>query len=194
MPSLDPAELWQRGTALLVLDVINDMDFPGGDALARRAMHIIEPLLALRRRFDEAGAPVIYCNDNMGHWHADFEQVIERCSAPGRAGAALCRALRPRPRDYFVLKPKHSAFYASALPPLLGHLEVRRLVITGLAADACVLSTASDAHIREWPLWVPVDCTAAISRARHSLAVRLLKDSLLLDTTPALRRLAAPST
>ena len=59
--------------------------------------------------------------------------------------------------DYFVLKPKHSGFYASSLDVLLKNLGAKKLIITGFAADICVLFTANDAYMRDFEVIVPAD-------------------------------------
>jgi nicotinamidase-related amidase len=42
--------------------------------------------------------------------------------------------------DYFVLKPKHSAFYQTPLDILLKHLGARRLILIGLCTNSCVVA------------------------------------------------------
>ena len=37
----------------------------------------------------------------------------------------------------------------------------RTLVLTGIAADARIMITAHEAHIRKFKLWVPRDCVAS---------------------------------
>jgi nicotinamidase-related amidase len=71
--------------------------------------------------------------------------------------------LRPKPDDYFVLKPQHSGFYGTPLELLLDHLSIHTLILTGFATDLCVLFTANDAHMRGFHLVVPKDCVAANS-------------------------------
>ena len=88
------------------------------------------------------------------------------------------RRLPPRPHDDHVLKPKHSGFLATPLPILLDKLGVRRLVLTGVSADSCVLAPAQDANMREFALCVPQDAVAAISPARRRTALALLAQTL----------------
>jgi nicotinamidase-related amidase len=76
-------------------------------------------------------------------------------SAPTGRGGAIVRKLAPRGNDYFVIKPQFSGFYATNLPVLLPKLGVSRLILTGIAADICVLFTAAHAHMRAYDLWVP---------------------------------------
>jgi nicotinamidase-related amidase len=54
----------------------------------------------------------------------------------------------------------------------------------GVAGDACVLSSALDAHIRKFDLWVPADASASLSRERNVRAMRFLNESLGCDVTP----------
>lgn len=171
-------------TALLIVDMINDFNFEGGTALLHNTRAIVQPIKTLREHMTAMGCPVIFCNDNFGQWRSDFRQVIRHCCASGARGSSVCRATRPAADDYFVLKPRHSAFYATPLEALLGDLKASRLVVVGIAGDGCVLSTASDGHIRQHEVMVPRDCLASISEERNDNAVSYLAESLRLDTRP----------
>ena len=65
-------------TALLVLDMVNRFDFEGGDRLAKAARAIVPRIETLRERFDAAGAPTIYVNDNFSHWQGQFGDLVAR--------------------------------------------------------------------------------------------------------------------
>ncbi len=168
--------------ALLVIDMINRFDFDGGKALAGAAEPASKRIAWLRGRFHAAGWPVVMVNDNFMDWKADFREICAVCSQDGMQGAEIARRLAPVPGDYFVLKPKHSAFHASPLDALLASLDVERLVITGVATDACVLATALDAHMRDYALAVPRDCVASITPARRDRALAVLRDNCRADT------------
>jgi nicotinamidase-related amidase len=60
---------------------------------------------------------------------------------------------------------------------LLEQLQARTLILAGIAADACVLATALDAHMHEFEVWAPSDCMAAMSDARKRAALMVLKHS-----------------
>ena len=55
-----------RGTALLLIDVINDLAFEGSAALVAEAESMASRLATLKRRASAAGVPSIYINDNFG--------------------------------------------------------------------------------------------------------------------------------
>jgi nicotinamidase-related amidase len=168
--------------ALLIIDMINDLEFEDGEQLAAPARAAAERIADLKRRAKAAGMAVIYCNDNFGRWRSDFREVVDRVLTDGVRGEALARLLAPQEDDYFVLKPKHSAFFETTLETLLRYLGVRRLIVTGITGDICVLITASDAYMRDYEIYIPADCTASVTPAenRHALdyMARVLKANI----------------
>jgi nicotinamidase-related amidase len=169
-------------TALLIVDMISDWEFTDGERLLPRALAIAPRIKALKARCRTAGLPVIYANDNHGRWRSDLHQLVEAALAAGGGAARLAQAMAPDADDYFVLKPRQSAFHATPLKLLLEHLGVRRLVVTGVAADQCVLATVADACMRQYAVVVPRDCIAAQTPARRVRALRHFEETLRLDT------------
>jgi nicotinamidase-related amidase len=167
-PLPDGVEL--SSVALLLLDVINDLEWPGGELLLphfERAAGHIEDLAAQARA---AGVPVIYVNDNYGKWRSDFRHLIAHCLDDVR-GRSIAERLKPHPDDYFVLKPKHSGFFSTTLDVLLRYLGVRTVVLAGVAGNICVLFTAADAHMRDLSLVVPSDCVASNTEEENEQTV-----------------------
>ena len=138
----------QCSAALILIDVINDMEFENGEALLKNALPAAKKLAALKRRAKDAGIPVIYVNDNFGKWRSDFRQQLGHVLNDGVRGQRIAEILRPDEDDYFVLKAKHSGFYHTQLDLLIDYLRVRTVVLAGFATDMCVLFTASDAYLR----------------------------------------------
>src|SRR6476660_6669776 len=92
--------------ALLLIDVINDLDFPEGEQLLRYALPMARQIAALKRRAREKGIPVVYVNDNFGRWRSNFKAQVEHCLRDDSRGKPVAELLRPDEEDYFVLKPK----------------------------------------------------------------------------------------
>jgi nicotinamidase-related amidase len=162
-------------TALLVVDVINDLEFPGGEKVLPWARKMVERLSPVLDRAREQGVPVVYVNDNFGHWRSNFVDVVRHCTRDGARGREIVQRLLPKPEDYFILKPKHSAFFATSLVPLLEFLKVDRLILAGIATNICVFFTAHDAHMHEYDITVLSDCCAAESDEDHNLALDQLQ-------------------
>lgn len=169
-------------TALLIIDMFNTLDFGGGEAMLPAAQAAADAIARLRDQATEAGVPVVYVNDNYDQWHSERSRLVEMCR--NSRGRTLAEKLEPRPDDFFIIKPQFSGFYATNLPVLLPHLEVSRLVLTGVAADICILFTAADAHMREYELWVPEDCTAASDAQRAEWALEIMRGSMKAEIAP----------
>lgn len=171
-------------TALLVIDVINDFDFDEADQLLELAKPMAEQLSNLISRARQTRMPVIYVNDNFGRWRSDFRAQVEHCLRGGR-GSEIVAMLQPQKDDYFVLKPKHSGFFATTLDTLLNYLEVEAIILTGIATNICVLFTANDAYMRDLRLIVPADCVAANSQELTDYALSQMQTVLKANVVAA---------
>jgi nicotinamidase-related amidase len=177
----------RSSAAVLVIDVLSDFAFDGGDSLLRQFRRCVSPITQLLLRARDSRVPVIYVNDNFRHWRANADELVARGMRPGARGADVVTALAPDRRDYFVLKPRNSGFYLTPLHLMLTQLRVRRLVLLGVATDNCVLLTACDAHTRGYRVQVPADGVAALTPARHRNALQLIRTSLEAATPIASR-------
>jgi len=167
--------------ALLLIDVINDLEFSEGKKLLPRALPMAKRLVRLKKRAKQASIPVVYVNDNFGKWRSDFRKQVVHCLEDETCGAPLVRLLAPDEDDYFVLKPKHSGFFSTTLDILLDYLGVKTLILTGLTGDNCVLFTAHDAYLRDYHLLVPSDCVASIDPTENHYALRQMQRLLKAD-------------
>lgn len=171
--------------ALLLIDVINDLEFPEANQLLRYARPMARKLLRLKERAKKATVPVIYVNDNFGRWQSDFRRQVQHCLREESRGHEIVMLLQPEEDDYFVLKPKHSGFFSTTLETLLRYLGSKTLIITGIAGNFCVLFTANDAYMRDYDLIIPADCTASNSAAENKKALALMRKFLKADTRPS---------
>jgi nicotinamidase-related amidase len=169
--------------ALLLIDTINDLEFDGGKQLLQHALPMAKKILKLKRRCQEQHIPVIYVNDNFGRWRSDFKAMLSHCIKDEVRGKEIVQTLKPDEKDYFVLKLKHSGFYASTLSTLLRYLGARTLILTGMATDICVLFTANDAYMRDYDVVVPRDCVASLSKKINRNALELMERVLKAKTT-----------
>ena len=170
---------------LLIVDVINDLEFDGGDKLLEHALPMSRRLAALADRARDTGIAVIYVNDNFGKWRSDFAAILEHCLNDDVRGREIAELLTPSKSDYVVLKPKHSGFFSTTLDTLLEYLHVKTVIVCGLTTDRCVLFTASDAHMRDLHLIVPSDCSAAEDPDDHIQAIAMIERVLSADVTPS---------
>lgn len=171
--------------ALLLIDVINDMDFDEGAQLLEHAIPMAQNIARLKKRARALRIPAIYVNDNFGRWQSNFRQVLDHVLHDGVPGRALAEILEPETDDYFVLKPKHSGFFSSQLEILLQYLGVQTLIMTGVQANICVLFTANDAYMRDYQLVIPSDCVASADPEEAAHALEQMRAVLKATVVPS---------
>ena len=167
--------------ALLLIDVINDLEFEGGELLAKQAVIAAKKIASLKQRAKLAGIPAIYVNDNFGKWRSDFKKLVAHVIEDDTRGKEIAESLRPETDDYFVLKPKQSGFFATSLDILLKHLGAETLILAGLTGDICILFTASDAHLRDYHLVIPHDCVVSQSEKENTRVLEYMQRVLDAD-------------
>lgn len=171
--------------ALLLIDVINALDFPEAPQLLEFALPMAKKLADFKQSLKAAGIPAVFVNDNFGRWRSDFRAQVHHCLRADSRGRPVVELLQPHDDDYFVLKPKHSAFFSTTLDVLLEYLGAETLIITGVATDICVLFTANDAYMRDYRLLVPADCVAANTKTQNDNALEEMQRVLKADVTPS---------
>jgi nicotinamidase-related amidase len=181
-------------TCLLIIDMINEFQFNGAARVMPAVEQAARRIAGLKRRMKLARLPIVYVNDNFEKWRSDFRKLVAPCLKQECRGKQIARILLPEEDDYFVLKPKHSGFYATPLELLLRYLKVGRVIITGIAGDNCVLFTAADAHMRELDVAVPSDCDVSLDAARNRSALEHMRVSLNADTQSSEKILFARAT
>jgi nicotinamidase-related amidase len=167
--------------ALVLIDVINDLEFEGGEQLLDQALLAADNIARLKQRAKSLGVPVIYVNDNFGRWRSDFKKIVEHCLEGNIRGRPLAEKLSPDEDDYFVLKPKHSGFFSTTLDLLLKYLGARTLILAGIAGNNCVLFTANDAYMRDYKLYIPSDCSVSIEPPENENALNQMREVLKAD-------------
>lgn len=170
------------GTALLIIDMLSDWRFAHGDRLLANAAPMAPLIHAVASRCRPLGVPVVYVNDNQGRWRSDFQQVVKHATEQAADGGHIARLLAPQAQDYFVLKPKHSGFYATPLELLLRHLRVGQLILTGVSTEHCVAMTAADACMRDFKVWCPHDVVASQSLESRDRTLAHLRQAMGVQT------------
>lgn len=178
----------KRGSAvvLLLIDVINHFEYPEAQKMLIQALPIAPRIARLKARARAAGIPVIYVNDNFGQWRSDLAKLLAYCLRPRALGRQFVEQIRPDKDDYFILKPRHSAFYQTPLEVLLAYLGASSLVLCGLATNSCIVCTAHDAKMRNFDLFVPSDCSASLTAREHKQAIahmQTMTDATIIPST-----------
>lgn len=172
----------QSGIALLIVDVINDLEFPDNEHLVRHSVRLSDSILRLKRRCKSLGIPAIYVNDNRGRWRSDLQEVLRVAGRKDAPGREMVEKLKPALEDYVILKPRHSAFFATPLEMILQYLGAHTVILTGITTNACILISAGDVFLRGYRLFVPSDCVAALTQEAQEEALRIMSENYSADT------------
>ena len=177
-------------SALLIVDVQNDFCAEGGgmhregrDLALAQAM--VPRLAALIEQARAAGVPLIWIRNvynNAPNFYLSevwLEQALRR-----RRGAyvefAMCERdgwggdfyqVHPNPDEAVVVKHRYGAFECTDLDLVLRSRGIRTVIMTGVATNVCVETTARQAFLRDYYVVFTSDCTATYSQAEHDGAL-----------------------
>lgn len=165
----------EKNAALLIVDVQNDF-CPGGALQITNGDRVVAPINRAAQLFAAAGLPVLASRD----WHTLDSKHFREFGGPwpvhcvqGTQGAAFHPALHlPEGTVVFSkgMNPElngYSAFEGVTadgrmLAELLRDLQVRKLYISGLATDYCVLCTAREALRSGFEVTLLTDAVAGV--------------------------------
>jgi nicotinamidase-related amidase len=170
-------------TAVLVIDMLNTYDHEDADKLAASAVEAVPAAARLIERAREEDVLLVYVNDNYGDWSTSAGELAER-ALKGRH-PELIDPLLPVGESPFVVKARHSAFYATLLEYLLDSEGVGRLVLTGQATEQCILYTALDAYVRHYQVSVPRDAVAHVQQHLAGPALEMMDRNMHAEITTA---------
>jgi nicotinamidase-related amidase len=157
---LDPAK-----TMLLIVDMENEDAHPKGKRYMGESVdQIIPKIAALRRRVRRAGGLVVHTQSVRKRDALEFtlfKNVVRKVE--GTWGAEFIDELKPEPGEPVVVKYTHDCFYRTEMESVLERCRLRggegRIVVTGIAARGCVQSAVMGFSIRDFHVYVPIDCT-----------------------------------
>jgi len=176
-------------TAVLVIDMLNAYRHEDAELLIPQVADIIDPLVgviaAARQRDD---VDLIYINDNYGDFTADHDDIVRSALQGERPN--LVKPIVPNEDCRFLIKVRHSAFYATALDYLLRRLETKRLILTGQVTEQCILYTALDAYVRHIPVVVPPDAVAHFDTDLGDAALKMMQHNMSAEIVTAVECMA----
>ena len=162
--------------ALIVIDMLNHYEHEDAELLMRSVASVVRPLSKLLEDARKADALTVYVNDCHGDWAAGRQELIER--ALSGAAPEFVEPIVPPSGTPFLVKARHSAFYATQLEHLLREEGIERLVLAGQVTEQCILYTALDAYIRRFDVVVARNAVAHIHEDLAGSALRMMERNL----------------
>lgn len=173
-------ERWDpRWAALLVVDVQNDFVSSKGSAAQRSedvsaAQASVPKLVRLIEQARRVGLTVVYIKTTHSEW-TDTPSWIYRKSQQGALntcregawGAEFYEGISPLPQERVVIKHRYSAFINTDLNTVLKAKGIESVLVTGVATNVCVETTARDAYMYDYYVTMVEDCSAAYDPKLH---------------------------
>ncbi|QEC50752.1 cysteine hydrolase [Baekduia soli] len=163
--------------------MLNRYDHEDAEPLRDSVRAVLPTMAELIEQTRAAGASLVYVNDNHGDWTVGREAMVDW--ALGGEDPALVEPIAPQRDVPFLVKARHSAFYATQLDYLLRQAEVERVVLVGQVTEQCILYSALDAYVRHFELVVPRDAVAHIDEQLAAAALRMMERNMRADVVDA---------
>jgi nicotinamidase-related amidase len=176
-------------SALIVVDMLNRYEHDDAEPLRDSVRAVLPAIARLIDQAEEGGALVVYVNDNHGDWTAG-RGALSRWAMEG-VDAALVEPVVPGRDIPFLVKARHSIFYATQLEYLLREHDVDHLVLVGQVTEQCILYSALDAYIRHFRVTVPRDAVAHIHPDLADAALKMMEINMRAEITDAAAALEA---
>ena len=176
-------------TAVVVIDMQNDFCDPQGFVATKRGTDltdtraVIPKLIKLLDAARKVKAKVVLVqmsttdNDLTGPIMDRLRRISanERTCPEGSWGAELIPEIVPAPDDIIVYKNRYSAFIKSDLDKKLKVMGIKTLIMTGVATNVCVESTARDGYMLDFYILVPQDLVACAHQELQDVSIRNLQ-------------------
>jgi nicotinamidase-related amidase len=172
-----------KHAALLVLDFINDIVSPNGKFSAAAdyvtEYHVIEKANQAIQFARQNNIPVIFVKVGFSAGYSDcpsHSPVFGKAKQNNALrldswGTEFSELLAVEPQDTVVTKHRVNAFYETVLEALLSANDVETVLICGVSTNMTVLTTAFEAHDRDYQFIVIEDAcgTASLQLQKNTL-------------------------
>lgn len=179
-------------TALIVVDVQNDFVADGG-AMHREGLDVSMAQAMIPRLVDfigsarEAKTPIIFIQNVYNsdqNWYLSevwLEQAYRKRNGSytewpvcleGSWGWEFYEGIEPQPTEVVVTKHRFSAFVDTDLDLILRSRRIKTLIMTGVATNVCVETTARMGFLKDYYIVLVNDCCAAFFQHLHDTSLQ----------------------
>ena len=174
-------------SCLLVVDVQNDFVSSKGSAAqrgddVRAAQAMVPRLVHLIEEARRVSLPVIYIKTTHGEWtdapswiYRKSQQSALNTCREGSWGAEFYDGISPLPSERVVIKHRYSAFINTDLNTVLKAKGIQSVLVTGVATNVCVETSARDAYMFDYYVTMVEDCSAAYDPKLHETTLENIR-------------------
>ena len=170
-------------TALVVVDVQNDFCHANG-VFGKRGFDLshversVDRLLPFIAQCRQLGLPIVFVRTIHSNW-TDSDSWLGRMAGGGKV-MQICRPdtwgadfykVAPQANDFVTTKHRFSGFVGTDLNLVLRARGLETLLMTGVASNVCVETTARDGYNLDFRIIYVEDCCGAFSADEHASAI-----------------------
>lgn len=159
-------------SALIVVDMLKD-NLQGGHSVARAGRALIPRINSVISACRKVGMPIIFACDSFLLQDFLFKSRLKPHCIRGTQRCQVVEELDRSPGDLVVEKRRLSAFFKTDLDQTLRTLGVDTVVLCGITAPYCVLTTALDAVSHDFYAVILRDCTASHDEKTHQAVMEI---------------------
>ena len=160
-----------KDTALIVIDMQRGFISKRSPLYIDGAAATVPACASVIEHCRKSGIPVffvtrVYSTDGSDVEHTRREAWLKggKPLSPGcdeEISAAMPEEFGSDPRDYHIIKPRYSAFFATGLDLVLRRLGVHRVILAGTTTPNCIRTSCYDAICLDYEVSVLSDCTSS---------------------------------
>jgi len=167
--------------ALLIIDMVKDnFDEIKQLPITTFAKQIIYPINQLIDNLRSMGGLIVFSTDSFQKDDFIFTGRMKPHSLTGTEGAEIIDELNRKKEDFWLPKPRFSAFFNTPLAQWLHERGVTLCAVAGIATNFCVMTTAMDAICHDFKVVILEDCTAAFSESIHEQSLAIYRHNPLM--------------
>jgi len=112
------------------------------------------------------------------NWNLRMKDLGSAICIKGTEGEEILRGLMTTDKDRIIRKTRYSAFFNTELHEVLKSLSIDTLIIGGINTHACIRTSAVDAFMRDYRVFIPEECVASYNNEYHHETIKYLSQRI----------------
>lgn len=171
--------------ALLIVDMQLYFTDKKSHAYIPSSEVIFKPILELKEKFHQLELPVILTRYGLSDEIKKNSIMIDWWDGILKQSDPLAD-IDPLVKDDWSItinKATYDSFYETNLEEILQKQQIEQIIIAGLVTHLCVESTARNAFIRNYHVFLPIDCIASYNEEIHLSSLKAAAHGFGIPTT-----------
>lgn len=161
-------------TALLLIDLQKDFfrtEYKDQDRARQVEHQLSENINRLLEIVRQHQIPVFFVITSLqpdgSNWNLRMKDLGSAICIHGTDGEAILPGIKTDKNDHIIKKTRYSAFFNTNLHETLQSMAIDTLIMGGINTHACIRTSAVDAFMRDYRVFIPEECVASYDHDYH---------------------------